>query len=158
MKLVGIVGRKNGGKTTLTERLVTELTARGLAVSTLKRSHHDLDLDTPGTDSHRHRSAGAQQVVLASDARLTTFEELAAPEPLNAMIARLQPCDIVLAEGWKRGRHFRIEAWRAGCGQPPLAVGDAGIAAIAADADPGVNIPRYDLDDVTGIADLICST
>jgi molybdopterin-guanine dinucleotide biosynthesis protein MobB len=158
MRLIGIVGRKNGGKTTLTERLVAHLVARGLTVSTLKRTHHALDLDPVGTDSRRHRMAGARQVMLASDARLTTFEELAVPPPLDALVARLDPVDVVLAEGWKSGTHFRIEAWRAACTQPPLILSDEGIAAVASDAPVPTDRPRFDLDDVAAIAEFACST
>ena len=59
MIIFGIVGWKNTGKTTLTERLVTTFTQRGLVVSTIKHTHHDVDIDVPGTDSYRHRAAGA---------------------------------------------------------------------------------------------------
>ena len=56
MKLYGITGWKNCGKTGLMERLVTEFTERGLTISTIKHAHHSTDVDQPGTDSHRHRS------------------------------------------------------------------------------------------------------
>lgn len=158
MKLIGIIGHKNGGKTTLTECLVTELTARGLAVSTLKRSHHAMPLDTPGTDSHRHTAAGARQVILATDARLAVFEELPAPEPLDTLITRLAPCDIVLAEGWKRGTHFRIEAWRSACAHPPLALTNPAIAALASDTPQSIPQPVFDLNDIAAIADFACSS
>lgn len=157
MKVIGIVGLKDGGKTTLTERLVLHLTGAGLTVSTLKRTHHALDLDRPGTDSYRHRAAGAGQVLLASDARLTLMEEVAGPQPFEALIARLAPCDIVLAEGWKSGTHFRIEAWRATCAGPPLAVSDLSIAALASDVPYTVDPPRFDLNDIAGIAEFACS-
>ena len=62
MRVYGVTGRKNAGKTTLIERLVTEITARGFTVSTVKHAHHDADIDQPGRDSHRHREAGAQEV------------------------------------------------------------------------------------------------
>ena len=163
MRLIGIVGHKNGGKTTLTERLVAELTARGLTVSTLKRSHHALDLDQAGTDSFRHRQAGARQVGLVSDARMTLMEE--AGLSLDDALARLAPCDLVLAEGWKRGTHFRIEAWRPETGQVPLAHADPGIAAVAA-ADTSIRAmaasgpcdvicPVFDLNDTSAIADFL---
>ena len=69
MKIYGIVGYKNAGKTGLMERLVTEITGRGISVSTLKHAHHTFDVDHPGKDSYRHRQAGAQQVLLASGTR-----------------------------------------------------------------------------------------
>ena len=63
-RIFGITGWKNSGKTTLTERLVAELTWRGWTVSTVKHAHHGFDVDQPGTDSHRHREAGAREVAL----------------------------------------------------------------------------------------------
>ena len=63
----GVVGWKNSGKTTLTERLVSELTDRGLTVSMVKHTHHNVDVDRSGTDSYRHRMAGAQEVMLLED-------------------------------------------------------------------------------------------
>ena len=69
MRVYGVIGWKNSGKTSLMERLVAEITGRGFSVSTVKHVHHDVDLDQPGKDSHRHRAAGASEVVLASAQR-----------------------------------------------------------------------------------------
>ncbi len=157
MILMGIVGHKNAGKTTLTAALVTELTRRGLRVSTLKHTHHAVDLETPGTDTHRHRTAGAQQVVLATDRRLTLMEEAEAPG-IAHLLTRLAPCDVVLAEGWKAGRHPRIEVWRPETGRAPLARTDPTIRAVAATGDPEVTQNVLDLNDVAAIADFVCST
>lgn len=157
MILMGITGHKNAGKTTLTAALVTELTARGLTVSTLKHTHHAVDLEQPGTDTHRHRTAGAAQVILATDHRLTLMEEVAQPT-LDHLLTRLAPCDVVLAEGWKHGTHPRIEAWRPETNKPPLARTDPTLRAVAATADPQVTQPVLDLDDIASIADFICST
>ena len=157
MILVGLIGHKNAGKTTLTSALVAELTARGLTVSTLKRTHHALDLETPGTDTHRHRVAGARQVLLASDKRLTLMEEVAEPS-LTHLLTRLAPCDVVLAEGWKHGRHPRIEVWRPETGKPPLARADPTIRAVACIGEPDVTQPVLDLNDIAAIADFACST
>ena len=63
MNLYGIVGWKNAGKTGLMERLVTEITSRGITVSTIKHAHHNFDVDQPGKDSYRHRAAGATEVL-----------------------------------------------------------------------------------------------
>ncbi len=69
MNIFGVTGWKNAGKTGLMERLVTDITARGFTVSTLKHAHHSFDVDHPGKDSHRHRTAGASQVLLSSGTR-----------------------------------------------------------------------------------------
>ena len=66
MRLYGVTGWKNAGKTGLMERLVAEFTGRGLKVSTLKHAHHTFDVDHPGKDSRRHREAGAHQVLFGT--------------------------------------------------------------------------------------------
>lgn len=113
-KVLGIVGWKNSGKTTLVEALVREMTARGLRISTVKHAHHAFDIDVPGKDSYRHREAGAHEVVIASGQRWALMRELRdAPEPpLEELIAKLAPCDLVLVEGFKRGGHPKIEVAR----------------------------------------------
>ena len=82
MKVYGIVGWKNAGKTTLMERLVAEIASRGLTVSTVKHAHHAFDVDTPGKDSFRHRAAGASETLVSSAARWALMRELRdEPEP-----------------------------------------------------------------------------
>ena len=63
MKHYGITGWKNCGKTGLMERLVAHFTGQGLRVSTIKHTHHAVDLEVVGTHTHRHRVAGAGQVM-----------------------------------------------------------------------------------------------
>ena len=110
MMLYGVTGWKNAGKTGLMERLITEMTGRGLTVSTVKHAHHSFDVDQPGRDSYRHRMAGAGEVLLVSDARIALMQELrGAPEPpLADLLERLSPVDLVLIEGYKRDRHPKI--------------------------------------------------
>ena len=68
-RVFGITGWKNSGKTTLTEKLVSELVRRGWTVSTVKHAHHEFDIDKPGADSFRHRQAGATEVEPPTDRR-----------------------------------------------------------------------------------------
>ncbi len=63
MNVVCLAGHSDSGKTTLVERLVPALTAAGDRVATIKSIHHDIEIDTPGADTHRHRTAGAETVV-----------------------------------------------------------------------------------------------
>lgn len=159
MIVYGVVGWKNAGKTTLVERLVAEITGRGYSVSTVKHTHHGVDVDRPGKDSHRHRKAGAGQVILASSARWALMTELrgAAEPPLAELIGHLEPVDLVIVEGYKRDDHPKIEAWRAETGQPLIGLDDPTVRAVATnDAVPeGLDRPVIGLDDIPAIADFL---
>ena len=159
MNIYGIVGWKNAGKTGLMERLVTEMTSRGLRVSTVKHAHHSFDVDHPGKDSHRHRIAGATEVLLASRNRFALMHELRdAPEPtLSMLLERLSPVDLVLIEGYKRDAHPKVEAHRASTGNPLIASGDPTIRAVASDTSMVLDRPVFDLNDTVAVADFILS-
>lgn len=157
MRIYGVTGWKNSGKTGLMERLVREIGRRGPTVSTVKHAHHDTDIDQPGRDSYRHRAAGAQQVLLASPHRWALMTELrTAPEPsLSDLLPHLVPVDLVLIEGYKTASHPKIEAYRSVNAKPPLAARNETIRAIACDAPPVTDLPVFDLDDTAAIADFI---
>ena len=159
MKIWGIVGWKNTGKTNLVMRLVTEFRARGLTVSTIKHAHHGADLDRRGTDSFGHREAGAAEVILATPARVAILQELrGAPEPtLDDLVARLLPVDLVLVEGFKAAGHPKIETHRAAVGERLIAETRASVRAIASDAQPVTDRPVLPLDDTAAIADFIAT-
>ena len=158
-KIFGIAGWKNSGKTGLATRLVTELTARGYKVSTIKHAHHDFGIDKIGADSWRHREAGAHEVTIVSGTRYAIMHELrGAPEPtLDEILSRLAPCDIVLIEGYKREPVPKIEARRTeAVNRTPLAPTDPHIRAIAADHPvDDKSLPVFDLDDTGSIADFV---
>jgi molybdopterin-guanine dinucleotide biosynthesis protein B len=157
--VIGIAGWKKSGKTTLTERLVAELTRRGLAVATVKHAHHAFEIDDGETDSARHRRAGAGQVVISSRTRWAIVTELEGrSEPtLAELIARLAPCDLVIVEGYKSAAIPKIEVRRlAALKQVPLADTDPQVKAIAADHEvAGARVPVFALDDVARIADFL---
>ena len=157
-RVFGIVGWKNSGKTTLTERLVALLSARGYRVATVKHAHHAFDIDHPGTDSHRHRQAGAREVAIVSGRRWALMHELAdEPEPsLGDILVRLSPCDLVLVEGYKSGPHPKIEVRRREARDHKSLAADANILAIASDhAVDDTDLPVFDLDDIAAIAAFI---
>lgn len=159
MRIYGIVGWKNAGKTGLMERLVTEITGRGYTVSTVKHAHHTFDVDHPGKDSHRHRVAGASEVLLASRKRVALMQELReAEEPsLQELLARLSPVDLVLVEGYKRDTHLKVEAHRAETGNSLIAPEDPTIRAVASDTPLDLDRPVFDLNDTATVADFILS-
>jgi molybdopterin-guanine dinucleotide biosynthesis protein B len=156
MKVYGVIGWKNSGKTSLMERLVADITGRGFSVSTVKHVHHAVDLDQPGKDTFRHRAAGAREVVLASADRFALMVEHRGPEPeLPAILARLAPVDLVLVEGYKRDAHPKVEVWRQETGQPLIQPGDPLIRAVATDARLTLSVPVLDLNDTAAVADFI---
>ncbi|MGV1752643.1 molybdopterin-guanine dinucleotide biosynthesis protein B [Agrobacterium sp. CG674] len=158
-KVFGISGWKNSGKTGLAVRIVTELTARGYRVSTIKHAHHDFDIEKVGADSWRHRQAGAHEVTIVSGTRFAIMHELrGGPEPsFEEILSRIAPCDLVLIEGYKYEPIPKIEARRRDAAKTePLAPNDLNIIAIAADhAVPDTPLPVFDLDDTATIADFI---
>jgi molybdopterin-guanine dinucleotide biosynthesis adapter protein len=123
----------------------------------VKHAHHEFDIDHAGTDSFRHRKAGAREVAIVSARRWALMHELdgEAEPPLADVLARLSPCDLVIVEGYKREGHAKIEVRRGGAGMP-LAPDDPSIIAIAADSGiQKASVPIFHLDDVTRIAAFI---
>ncbi|UTA48922.1 molybdopterin-guanine dinucleotide biosynthesis protein B [Simiduia sp. 21SJ11W-1] len=163
MKIIGITGWKNSGKTTLVARLVAELCARGLRISTVKHAHHNCDIDQPGRDSFQHREAGAHQVLLASSKRWALMQELRdEPEPeLDALLPQLAPVDLVVVEGFKLAGHPKIQVIRSANNRAPLPEQAQNLVAIATDdpqlapADYGCSGPRLPIDDIGQIADFV---
>lgn len=159
-KIIGVAGFKNAGKTTLVEKLVADLTARGFRISTVKHAHHSFDIDHEGRDSFRHRKAGATEVAVVSSGRWALIHELRnETEPtLNEILQMLTPCDLVVIEGYKRDAHDKIEVRNLSLDHPPLAGNDPTIVAIAATgAIVGAPVPIFDRDDVTALSTFIIS-
>lgn len=158
-RVIGVAGFKNSGKTTLVERLVSELTARGYRVSTVKHAHHTFDVDHEGRDSHRHRQAGASQVAVVSRTRWALISELRGEdEPsLEEILSKLAPCDLVVIEGYKGGTHDKIEVHNAEDDNPYLFENDHSIKALACNG-PVENcpVPVYDRNDIQALADFVC--
>ncbi|KAA1191790.1 molybdopterin-guanine dinucleotide biosynthesis protein B [Pseudohalioglobus sediminis] len=162
MKVFGITGWKNSGKTTLVASLVEHLNGRGLRVSTIKHAHCDFDIDKRGSDSYLHRAAGAQQVLLASNRRWALMSELrddAEPE-LPDLLAQMQAVDLVIVEGFKMGDQPKIQVVRPQNNTEVLPMDAQPIVAIASDetVDPATyncTGPLLPLNDVPAIADFI---
>jgi molybdopterin-guanine dinucleotide biosynthesis protein B len=158
MRIIGLAGFSGSGKTTLLAKAIPRLVDRGVSVSTLKHAHHDFDVDQPGKDSHRHRMAGATEVLVGSSRRWALVHELrGATEPsLHALLHKLAPVDLVVIEGYKREPHPKLEVHRAATSAPLLHPDDATIVAIACDvALPEAKIPTVDLDDIDRIVEIL---
>lgn len=162
MNVVGFAGYSGSGKTTLVEKLIPVLKLRGLRVSVVKHAHHRFDIDHPGKDTHRHREAGAFEVVVASQNRLALMREFEQPHELTVhqLIAELHPgVDWVLVEGFKHSDLLKIEVWRVSSGKPTRFAGDDFVVAIATDSSsqlPQSTLrPVLDLNDADAVADFL---
>ena len=157
-RVIGVAGFKNAGKTTLVEKLVTELTGRGYRISTVKHAHHSFDIDHEGRDSFRHRKAGASEVAVVSRHRWAIIHESRddAEPSLQDILSKLEPCDLVIVEGYKRDTHDKIEVRNLALQNPELAGDDPTIVAIAANgAVDNAPVPLFDRDDVSALASFI---
>ena len=108
--IVGIAGIQNSGKTTLVELLIPRVRSAGFKVATVKHiAHNDLRIDTGGTDTERHRRAGAHLAVAVSDLETVFFHER--PGTLDEVLRRireLEAPDLILIEGFKGSLHPKI--------------------------------------------------
>ena len=149
--LFAVVGWKNSGKTTLIERLVAEFAGRGLAVGTVKHTHQAFAMDVPGTDTDRHRRAGARRVMMVGRDGWTLAAR--APEPsLADALARIEGCDLVVAEGFKRASVPMIEVV-ADPAAPPIREENAHVFLVAADCEVATALPVLSRSAVVSIAD-----
>lgn len=159
MKRIHIIGRKNSGKTTLVENLVSRLIGRGFRVGTIKHTHHGHELDAPGKDSHRHRKAGASVVGILSRDMSAVFqpvEVLADHDDRYEKIAPLYTtCDMVIVEGNSMTTEIKLEVWRAEVQEEPMAAQDSTIHAVITDDTPPLVIECWPRQDVGQIADRV---
>jgi molybdopterin-guanine dinucleotide biosynthesis protein B len=174
MKAIGFIGDSGSGKTTLVERLIARFVRGGWRVAAIKHAHHGFDIDRPGKDSYRFRAAGAAQVLIASDQRWVLMsDESADPtaaDPAAALVrqmSRLDPCDLVLVEGY-RGQagipfiEIRRTPAAAPAGDPAPRPAPAGRIAVASDAAlapqaEGSGLPLLDLNDIEAVARFIAA-
>jgi molybdopterin-guanine dinucleotide biosynthesis protein B len=153
--IVAIVGKSNSGKTTLIERLIPSLKARGHRIGTIKHSHHDFDLDRPGKDSHRHKSAGAEAVMMAGPGRIALIKDAADPQPAD-LVGYFRDMDLVLVEGYKRADNPKIEICRVERSDDPLCLDDPNLVALVTDlAIDRPAVPVFAPDNIQGLADFI---
>lgn len=108
MKIVSIVGKKNTGKTSLTVKVIEELTRRGYDVASIKHSHHTMEMDKENTDTWKHKQAGSKVVVGIGS---TTFFNVRKEMDLNRLlflIKFMDEVDFVVIEGFKRYNYPKI--------------------------------------------------
>jgi molybdopterin-guanine dinucleotide biosynthesis protein MobB len=111
-------------------------------------------MDRSGKDSARHRTAGAQTVLLASTGQIAMFKSTPT-DTLEALVGYFDDVDLLITEGYKREKKPKIEVLRAAVGADLLCRNDPGLIAVATDLDLRLDVPVFRLDDDTAIADFI---
>lgn len=156
--IVCFVGRSNSGKTTFIERVIPELVRAGYKIATVKHAGHGFDLDTEGKDSWRHKQAGASSVVVLSKGSMAMFADVSDEMKVEDIRAKYldESYDLIIAEGWKHEGYPKIVVVREEIGEIP--VSPEGLLAVVSDKPVDLNVPVFDLNDVSGVATLIKKT
>jgi len=155
--ILSIVGCGKCGKTTLVEKLVGELTRRGFVIGTLKHDVHGFAMDREGKDTWRHKQAGARAVAIIGPDQVGVVRSTPAGEfSVYDAIALLGPVDLVITEGFKRAPFAKIEVFSSVRNEgAPLCTADPQLLAVAGDLPVETNLPVFDWNDITTIADFV---
>ena len=166
---IAFIGYQNSGKTTLVEKVIAELTRRGLRVGSLKHhGHHGFDIDVPAKDSWRHHQAGSKHVGLICGTRWAEYADTREEDemPARELLARYTDVDVVIVEGYKAEGFDNIVVARSGVdrlrGRSSLDLVDGHTLALACNEalvrqarDAGLEVPTVSINDYRAICDLI---
>jgi molybdopterin-guanine dinucleotide biosynthesis adapter protein len=151
-----VAASSNSGKTTLIEKVVAIMKARGLQVTVVKHTPAGFDLDKPGKDSWRFRQAGADAVVLVGPECVALIKNINREPTSDELEQFTSGSDIVILEGFKKTAKNKIEVFRQGIsGEHPLCLHDPTFLALASDKRFAVSIPQFDINDAAGVADFL---
>jgi molybdopterin-guanine dinucleotide biosynthesis protein MobB len=155
LPVVSIVGQGKSGKTTLIEKLIPEFKSRGYRVATVKHTHQDLELDTPGKDSWRYAQAGSDAVFLSTPKNFALIEHVEQDASIKDIVHLISAdCDILLVEGFHDAHVPKIEVHRRETGKE-LRCKPEELRAVVTDKKLSIDLPQFKLNDASGIADFI---
>ena len=95
--IVSVTGWSGSGKTTWLERLLPELSMRGIRTAVVKHDAHDFQVDREGKDTWRMAQAGAAVTGIVSDYKAALMEYR--PVALERFIGKIENVDLVILEG-----------------------------------------------------------
>ncbi len=156
---LSVVGKSDSGKTTLLEKLIPALKARGLKVGVVKHDVHGFEMDKPGKDTYRQFHSGADMVLIASKDKIGMQKRLAEPLSLPEICERyFSDMDLILTEGYKSGPMPKIEVFRPEIHKHPLCgPGDRCIGMVT-DAELSTSLPCFGWSEVERLCDFIIQT
>lgn len=154
--VIQIVGFKNSGKTTLIERLISSLTGFGFQIGTIKHdAHNQFDIDHPGTDTWRHRKAGAHVTAITSAHHTAVMTGNSSS--LQDLLQMMTTMDLVFVEGFKHEQHSKIVILKDKEDEKLIRQLDH-VIAVAAWADemefdePDIEVPVFSVNDIDNIS------
>ncbi len=154
--IISIVGKSDAGKTTLIEKLVSELKRRGYRIATVKHDVHGFNIDIEGKDSWRHKQAGAEMVVISSPQKVGIVKDVERDLNLDEIRGRyIQGVDLIISEGYKKDRHPKIEISRKEVSETLLSTPEEGLIAVVSDNYFDIGVPVFGLNEVDRVADFI---
>lgn len=157
MRIINVIGSSAFEKGRVVEGLIRALRESGLSVSVVKRAPDGFDIDRPGKGSYEKRMAGAREVVLANGERMVLMRENEARgEPdLQRLLARLEPVDIVIAEGFHGAGVPTLEALRPAAGRAARWPGNPDVIALVTDGPVETPLPVFAIGDTTALASFV---
>ena len=154
--VLALIGRPNSGKTTLIEKLIPALVEKGVRVGTIKHHHGEIQMDTPGKDTWRHKKAGASVVLLSSPSGIGLVQDTAGDTPVEDIVSLyFQGVDLVIAEGYKWSTLPKIEVYRSTLYDKPMQEPGETLIAMVSDVEIRPGLPWFKPEDVFSLADFI---
>lgn len=154
--IVSIIGKSNSGKTTLLEKVISELVGRGYRVATIKHNKHGFNIDHEGKDSYRHKKAGARTTVVSSPHQIALVSDVDHDHSFEEIRDKfITGTDIILTEGFKVNDYPKIEVYRSELKRELISKKEDGLIAVASDVKLDVDVPCLDINNPGAIADFI---
>lgn len=154
--IVSIVGKSNSGKTTLLEKIISDLVHRGYRVATIKHNKHGFNIDHEGKDSYRHKKAGAQMTIVSSPHQLALISDVDHDQSFEEIRDKyISGVDIILTEGFKVNDYPKIEVYRSELKRELISKREDGLIAVATDTRLAIDVPSLDINDAKSITDFI---
>lgn len=158
--IISFVGKSGTGKTTFLVQVVAELKRRGWRVAVVKHDVHGFEIDQPGKDSWRMAQAGADAVIISSPTKFALVQRVPGERTIDELATLVAgDVDILLTEGYKRGPKPKVEISRAAVSREILCSADELVALVTDQSFPDRpdldTVPRFALDDVAGVVDLV---
>ncbi len=154
-QVILVVGKSESGKTTLVEKLISELAQRGFKIGVIKHTHHGFDVDQKGRDSWRHKKAGAKTVIASAPGQIMMIKDDPESESIRTLEKYFEGLDLVIGEGFKTKNRPKIEIFREEIHKTPVCKGDKYLVAFVSDSEMDLEVPRFKTDAIREISDFI---